>query len=448
MGLMRPSLLQDKLIDLLLILTGFVAAIVPYSALLKSGLNFKEMLFASVIAALAFWVAIQFHDAGSEGFVIGLLERFCLGAGANLLLHALLAYGFFVRRIPFLIAIGSLVAAVLLSLRRYRVSRRSEMDSRVLLIGFDAITRKIAASLRQPVLGVIGPDISSDVSDGTPSLPERVPFLGSLAACEKIIRDQRPTHVVIGMNDWDSRISPSVLLNCRLAGTVVEDAPAVYERIFHRVSCQRLQPMDLLLSSSLRGDSRTMAIQAIYTNLIGLSFLVALSPILMLVAFAIALSSRGGPVFESTDCAGFRYIPFQRLRFRTLRTDGSGQMTRLGRAITRLHLANLPQLINVVRGEMALVGPRAVRQDFAHYLTGLMPFYSHRFSVKPGIMGWAQLHLSARGLPSDECLQAEYDLYYIKEGSPWLDGQILLDSLLRGGAGLSVDSGGASLNPC
>jgi lipopolysaccharide/colanic/teichoic acid biosynthesis glycosyltransferase len=63
-------------------------------------------------------------------------------------------------------------------------------------------------------------------------------------------------------------------------------------------------------------------------------------------------------------------------------------------------------------------------------------------------MGWAQLHLPARGLPSDECLHSEYDLYYIKEGSPWLDGQILLDSLSRGGAGLSVEQGEASLNPC
>ncbi len=440
MGFMAPSRLRDNLLDLLLILAGFAAAIFPYSVLLKGGLNLEEMLFASTISALTFWAAIQFHDAGSEGFVIALLERFCLGAGANLLLHALLAYGFFVRRIPFLIAIGSLLAALLVSLRRYWISRRSEMDSRVLLIGFDAVTRKIAASMKRPVLGVIGPD--------SPQALAGVPFLGGLDACEEIIRDQHPTHLVIGMSDWDSRISPSILLQCRLAGTVVEDAPAVYERLFHRVSCQRLQPMDLLLSSSLRGDSRTMAIQAVYTNLIGLSFLIAVSPVLLLVSFAIALSSGGGPVFESVDCAGFRYIPFQRLRFRTLRTDGSGQMTRLGRVITRLHLENLPQLINVVRGEMALVGPRAVRQDFAHLLTGLMPFYSHRFSVKPGILGWAQLHLAAHGLPSDECLQAEYDLYYIKQGSPWLDGQIVLDSVSRGGAGLTMETGGPGLNPC
>jgi lipopolysaccharide/colanic/teichoic acid biosynthesis glycosyltransferase len=444
MGSMRPFRLRDKSLDFLLILAGFVAAIFPYSVLFQSGLSLNEMLFQSAISALTFWAAIQFHDAGSEGFVIALLERFCLGAGANLLLHALLAYGFLARRIPFLIALGSLVAAVLVSLRRYWISRRSDMDSRVLLIGFDAVTRKIAAAMKRPVLGVVGHGMPAD----TPALPAGVPFLGNLGACEEVIRDQRPTHVVIGMSDWDSRISPSILLKCRLAGTVVEDAPSVYERLFHRVSCQRLQPMDLLLSSSLRGDSRTMAIQAIYTNLIGLSFLVALSPILLLVSLAISLSSGGGPVFESVDCAGFRYIPFKRLRFRTLRTDGSGERTGLGRAITRLHLANLPQLINVVRGEMALVGPRAVRQDFAHFLTALMPFYSHRFSVKPGIMGWAQLHLAAHGLPSDECLQAEYDLYYIKQGSPWLDGQILLDSLARGRARHAAEPGEASLNPC
>ncbi len=382
MGFMGPSRLRDKLVDLLLILAGFAAAIFPYSVLLKGGLDLKDMLLASAISALTFWIAIQFHDAGSEGFIIALLERFCLGGGANLLVHALLAYGFFVRRIPFLIAMGSLLAAFLVSLRRYRISRRSEMDSRVLLIGFDAVTRKIASSMKRPVIGVIGGVIGPDMSGEMP--PEGIPFLGTLDACEEIIRAQHPTHVVVGMSDWDSRISPSTLLKFRLAGTVVEDAPAVYERLFHRVSCRRLQPMDLLLSSSLRGDSRTMAIQAIYTNLIGLSFLIALSPILLLVSFAIALSSGGGPIFESVDCAGFRYIPFQRLRFRTLRTDGSGRTDhRLGRTITRLRLANLPQLINVVRGEMALVGPRAVRQDFAHFLTGLMPFYSHRFSVKP-----------------------------------------------------------------
>jgi lipopolysaccharide/colanic/teichoic acid biosynthesis glycosyltransferase len=413
---MPRSRLPHRLVDPLLIFAGFAAAIFPYTVLFRGGLSLSEMLLSSAISALTFWAAIQFYDSESEDFMGALVERFCLGAGANLLLHALLTYGFLVRRIPFLIALGSLFAAILVSLQRYWEAKRVRIDSRVLLIGFDEITGKIAAAMKQPVLGVIGAESA---------LPEGVPFLGRLGACEKIIEDQRPTHVVIGMDDWEARISPSILLNCRMAGTVVEDAPAVYERLFHRISCQRLQPMDLLLSSSLRGDSRTMAIQAVYTNLIGLAFLIALSPILLLVSLALAISQGGGPVFESVECAGFHYIPFRLLRFRT------SPASWLGNAITRLHLVNLPQLINVVRGEMALVGPRAVRQDFAYFLTGLMPFYSHRFSVKPGILGWAQLNVPERGLPADECLQVEYDLYYIKQGSPWLDGQILLDTLMQ-----------------
>jgi lipopolysaccharide/colanic/teichoic acid biosynthesis glycosyltransferase len=432
---------SGKALDLLLIFAGFAGASFPYSVLLRGGLSLGDMLFSSALSALTFWVAIQFHDTGSDGFIVAFLERFCLGTGANLLLHALLTYGFLVRRLPFLIAIGGLFASALVTLQRYWISRRVQGESRVLLIGFDPITRKIAASLREPVVGVI--------RDEATGLPDSVPHLGAFGAFDQIVRDQRPTRVVVGLDDWESQLAPSILLNCRLAGTVVEDAPSVYERLFHRISCQRLQPMDLLLSSSLRGDSRTMAIQAVYTNLIGLFFLVALSPLLLLVSFAVLVGSGGGPVFETVDCAGFRYIPFRLLRFRTRHTDGSGQVSGVGRVITRLHLANLPQLINVVRGEMALVGPRAVRQDFAYFLTGLMPFYSHRFSVKPGILGWAQRHVAAQGLPADECLQVEYDLYYIKQGSPWLDGQILLDTLMRGSAGgPPAKPDGARLSPC
>ena len=103
----------------------------------------------------------------------------------------------------------------------------------------------------------------------------------------------------------------------------------------------------------------------------------------------------------------------------------------MGRIIKRLRVANLPQLINIVRGDMALVGPLPVRREFASYLTALMPFYSHRFSVKPGIVGWARMHAPRHSL-SDECTQVEYDLYYIKEGSLWLDMEIMVRTLPGG----------------
>jgi lipopolysaccharide/colanic/teichoic acid biosynthesis glycosyltransferase len=196
--------------------------------------------------------------------------------------------------------------------------------------------------------------------------------------------------------------------------------------------------VDVLLSSALRGDSRTMAIQSVYTNLIGLTLLLALSPFLIIVAVAVGLFSGPGPVFKNLECAGFQYIPFRLLRFRTTSLDGTE--TAVGRIISYFHLANLPQLLNVVRGDMALVGPRPVRSDFARYLTAAMPFHSHRFSVKPGILGWAQMHAPKSGQLADECCQIEYDLFYIKEGSLWMDAEIMLESLAPGRARERSDS--------
>jgi lipopolysaccharide/colanic/teichoic acid biosynthesis glycosyltransferase len=145
-----------------------------------------------------------------------------------------------------------------------------------------------------------------------------------------------------------------------------------------------------------------------------------------------------GPVFESIECAGFQYIPFRLLRFRTTSTAGDERRTPAGRLITKLGFVNLPQLINIVRGDMALVGPRPARRAFAHHLTQVMPFYAHRFSVKPGIIGWAQIHSTggSQDLP-DECRDIEYDLFYIKEGSLWMDIEILVDAILGLGRGRS-----------
>ena len=202
--------------------------------------------------------------------------------------------------------------------------------------------------------------------------------------------------------------------------------------------------MDVLLSSALRGDSRTMAIQSVYTNLIALTLLLVLSPLLLTICAAVAFFSGPGPVFESLECAGFQYIPFRLLRFRTTRLDGTGTRTAVGRMISRLHLTNLPQLVNVVRGDMALVGPRPVRSEFARYLTEAMPFHSHRFSVRPGIVGWAQMHAPKTGPLPDECCQIEYDLFYIKRGV-LVDG--CGDHAGESGAPQSPDRGIASLMP-
>jgi lipopolysaccharide/colanic/teichoic acid biosynthesis glycosyltransferase len=412
-----------RLFDLLLTMAGFGAALLLYNALFVGGLAPHEVFVSCGSSVIAFWLAIQLKDWGGDstrGRWVIAVEQFCFGTGVNLLLHALMTYGLLARRTPFLIVTGSLFSTVLLAAARHMVFARQNLESRVLMLGCDTVAQAVFRSLRVPVLGVVG-------ASGE-STPEGIPSLGGIENLDAVIEAFRPTHLLVGLPDWRKWVDPALLLRYRRQGIVVEEAKAVYEKLFDRVCCERLQPLDLLSSSALRGDSRTMAIQAIYTNLVALFLLLLSSPLIFLISLAVGLFSGPGPVFESVECAGFQYIPFRLLRFRTERRDGIPTSTRVGRAIKWARLANLPQLVNIVRGDMALVGPTPVRREFAAYLTELMPFYSHRFSVKPGIVSWARTNAPRHTL-ADDCSQVEYDLYYIKEGSLWLDIEILLQAV-------------------
>ena len=207
------------------------------------------------------------------------------------------------------------------------------------------------------------------------------------------------------------------------------------ERLSHAVATGvrlypwALRPGDLILSPTLRGDSRTMAVQSVYTNLVGLLLFLLLSPVMLVVTLLVFLFSGPGPVLQTRDCAGFQHIPFRLLRFRTTRCDATAHPTTIGKWILRMRLSNLPQLLNVIRGDMALVGPAPVRSGFARYIAEAMPFYAHHFSVKPGILSYTGMHPGAAPPFPEECRQIEYDLFYVKEGSVWLDVRIFLASL-------------------
>src|SRR5262249_318321 len=159
--------------------------------------------------------------------------------------------------------------------------------------------------------------------------------------------------ILIDSPDWASAVPPRHLLALRYSGIPIEDGAALYEDMLQRVCWQQLDPLDLVVSSRLRINRAALALQAVYTNLIGLGLLLLCFPLLLLGGILVSLSTLG-PAFESIECPGFQRIPFHLLRFRTRRADG--EMSGVGNVLSRLHLVNLPQLINVVRGEMALFG--------------------------------------------------------------------------------------------
>jgi lipopolysaccharide/colanic/teichoic acid biosynthesis glycosyltransferase len=276
-------------------------------------------------------------------------------------------------------------------------------------------------ALGRRIIGVL----SSDAAE----VPPELPFLGDFPRLAEAVKAKRPGRIVVSERNWRSPVPPTELLNLRYSGIAIDQGAALYEDTLCRVRWDRLRPFDLLFSSSMNASRSAMAIQSVYTNLIALGLLIGLSPVLGAITVLIALFSGRGPAVECIECTGFQGIPFRARRFRTRRP--TGEFSWIGKALSMLHLVNLPQLVNVVRGEMTLFGPPLARREFADRLSQIIPVYPQRFTVKPGIVGWSQTNLRGAGATPDEAIRLEYDLYYVKDERPSLDLEIFLRTLLR-----------------
>ncbi|MBM4389419.1 MAG: sugar transferase, partial [Deltaproteobacteria bacterium] len=162
-------------------------------------------------------------------------------------------------------------------------------------------------------------------------------------------------------------------------------------------------------------------------------------PVGMLITMLIPLTSKG-PAFFTQERIGAGKKPFKMVKFRTMARNAEahgpqwaqkndGRVTKLGKVLRKTRLDELPQLINVVKGEMSLIGPRPEREYFVNQLSGKIPFYSLRFFVKPGITGWAQVNFRYGADEEDAIEKLRYELYYIKNQSLFLDARILLKTI-------------------
>lgn len=372
-------------------------------------------VLALSVSAATFWLATPFWESGGGDAMRGWIEQFFTALGFILIVQSGLAYFFLISPISWwVILAGTVVTIVLLArVRQWIYPAVSPDDAGVVLVGYDGIAAALAPALGGRIAGVF----ETEAERVAPHLP----YLGDPKRLEEVAAARRPGRIVLSGGVEKSRVPPQVLLALRFARIPIYDGADLYEDMLGRVPWDRLEPRDFLFSSPLYATRSVMALQAIYTNVIGLALLGLLSPLLAATALLVGLLSGRGPILESAECVGFQRIPFRRLRFRTRRRDGTP--TRIGPWLARLHLADLPQLFNIIRGEMSLFGPPPARREFADVLCAMIPLYPQRFLVKPGILGWSQVNLRTSGC-ADEAERLEYDLYYVKRGSPALDLEI------------------------
>ena len=315
---------------------------------------------------------------------------------------------------------------------------RALLPRRVLVLGTGPEARSIEASLevsnlpRLELIGFFGLDLIREVSVAADRIVSKD------ASFENTVKRLEVDEIIVAVREQRGDVLPlQALLDCRLRGIQVTDLARFFERVHGRVPIESLKASWLIYGDGFRQSWLRRSIKRSFDLVVVVGLLVLALPIMIIAALVILLSA-GTPLVYRQERVGYRGQTFTLLKFRSMaknaETDGSGwgvaiddvRVTRFGRFIRRTRIDELPQLINVLKGEMSLVGPRPERPGFVATLTEKIPFYAVRHSVPPGITGWAQVRYSYGGAIEESVKKLEYDLYYVKNNTLFLDLLILL----------------------
>ena len=369
---------------------------------------------ASVAFALAFfpvyWFTLMFTEADSS---------------------------FRVLAFTYLYQMGALILFRFIMLRQSALSR---MTRRILIVGNGREAQSLSRQIQDhhhSAYTVVGfyPTESGDQVQ----LNGQV-FDGSIPL-EHVVLEERVDEIIIAVREHRGGVLPiRQLLEARILGTPVHNLPTFYERLKGEVPLESMKASWLIYGGGFtQGHIRALA-KRLFDLFSASVLLLTLWPIMLLAALAIKIEDRG-PVFFQQERVGLFGKTFKCMKFRSMRTDAEkdgvarwastndNRITRVGAFIRKTRIDELPQLINVLRGEMSMVGPRPERPTFVDMLERDIPFYAIRHSVKPGVTGWAQVRYAYGASVEDSKRKLQFDLYYVKNNSVFLDFFILFETV-------------------
>lgn len=406
----------------------------------EGGLLRMSCVVASMLAGLYFQDLYNNLRVRSR---LLLLQQVSMAIGVSFLLQALLTYFNRDLMLPRWVMIYAAVLMLFLlpawRLIFLQLALSALGQVKLLLVGNSSPLVEIAERIAsRPELGlqVVG---YLDSGDGQP-FGDSVTKLGPVSDIRKVAATVKPDQIVVGMSERRARMPVYELLDLRLSGISVVEASTLYESTFGRVSTRDLRPSQLVYSSELGPAPVSVAFQAIYSWLLALLGLILLAPVMVIVAILVRLTSKG-PILHRQKRVGLNDATFTVLKFRSMYADAEARtgavwakkndprITPIGRYLRLFRLDELPQFLNVLKGEMSFVGPRPERPEFVQALSEKIPFYRQRHFVKPGITGWAQINHKYGDTVEDTITKLEYDLYYIKHLSPSLDLYIIFNTL-------------------
>lgn len=320
-----------------------------------------------------------------------------------------------------------------------QISRASYLKRRILVVGVGDRAERIE-SLERAARGnrfVCSGFI--DVGDQDAKVSQEL-IVGHLNSMVDWVRSNEIDEIVVAPDDRRGRLPLPSLIDCRLSGTPVIDHQRFWERETKRVDLAALKPDWFVYSEGFANGNLQRWAKRAFDLALSAFMLVLLSPVLIVTAAAIYLEDGGAALYRQ-ERVGFRGRRFTLLKMRSMRIDAErdgvpkwadqndNRVTLVGALIRKTRIDELPQLFNVLRGDMSLVGPRPERPYFVDSLKQLIPYYELRHCVKPGVAGWAQLNYPYGASIEDAWQKLEYDLYYIKNNNVFWDFLILLQTV-------------------
>ena len=319
-----------------------------------------------------------------------------------------------------------------------RFTSDSQRRRKVLLLGSGRTSRLIAAAIRESkqsyeLTGCLEGGMKLGQDD------EDLRSLGTIDDLDWIAKVTRPDVIVVALEERRGTLPVAEIVECKLRGIEVEDWPSFYEKLTGKIPLNNLRPSWLVFADGFSPARLTLVTKRAIDLVAAFVGCVVMFPVMAAVAIAIRLDS-SGPVFFRQERTGQFGRVFQVFKFRSMRVDAAFmpspvpgepdlRVTRVGHLLRRTRLDELPQLFNVLMGDMSLVGPRPEWVALVPEFSEKVPLYLHRLAAKPGITGWAQVNNPYGASVENTLEKLQYDLYYIKNMSIFLDLLILLQTV-------------------
>src|SRR5438128_4034308 len=450
---MAKGLLQEvtwRSTTLVVAESALIVSAVTMSAFLRLGMGGWELLAAGTFIPRALLVAyvcqlcLYYNDLYDQPRLAAdlrdLLVRILQALGASSIILAAVYFWF-----PNLIigqgvfaGAAMLVATTVIGWRLAFAwtARLAAPRERLLLVGTNQAAVALARELEGhedlgiEIVGFIDPDGGATDAD----------VIGTIDDIPAVVRARGVDRVVVSLADARGRLPMEQLLEMKLSGVTFDHLASVYEEYTGKIAVENLRPSWFIFSPGFRKTRALLVIKRALDIVVALVGLAVSFPLLVLLAIAVKASSPG-PAFYRQARVGQSGRVFSVCKLRSMRQDaeaGTGpvwarhddhRVTRLGRFMRRTRLDELPQLWNVLCGNMSFVGPRPERPEFVRSLTQQIPFYGQRHIVKPGLTGWAQVRYTYGASVEDAIEKLQYDLYYVKHLSVWFDLIIILETI-------------------